>query len=118
VKEMSLFKKVKAKLSQKYSTAKEERQAKQIKQAALHKEVEEARWSGYRKGAVARAKSEGFRQAKTKSSGGLLGGIGAGLDFLNKDFGTGFGTTPKPQPTSKKGKKKKKPKTTSMFDLF
>jgi len=100
----SLLKKVKAKLSQSYEKGKEQRQQKQVKQASLHKAVEEARWSGYRKGAVARARKEGFQQAKTKTGHGIFGTLGEvgkranlGLDFMNQDFATAFSGKPKPQ---------------------
>jgi hypothetical protein len=120
---MSLLNKVKSKLSQKYQASKEERQRKQLNEAALKKELEEARWQGRRKGMIERAKTESYRQARTpqtRSIGGgfsKLGKVGEaanrGLDFMNQDFGTGFGTTTS-KPASKKGKKKKK---TSMFDI-
>ena len=90
---MSLLKKVKSGLSKRIEVSKEQRQAKQIKQAALNKKIEEARWSGYEKGALSRARSEGLKQGKAKSSGGGILGkfdMGAGLNFLNQDFNTAF----------------------------
>jgi hypothetical protein len=139
---MSLLKKVKAGLSKRYEASRQQRQERHVRQVALSKDVEKARYEGYRKGSIARARKEGFRQAKTKPSGGMLGNIGAGFNFMNQDFGTAFSGKTKPKHTvkdegktgkgvtihvdgttihvahkGKKTEKKKKPKT-SMFDLF
>lgn len=110
---MSLLKRVKAGLSKRYEASKHQRQERHVRQAALNKDIEKARFEGYRKGSIARARKEGYQQSKTKSSGGLSGRIGAGLDFMNQDFGTGFMATPKPK--GKKGKRKKK--TSNLFDI-
>jgi hypothetical protein len=94
---MSLLKKVKAGLSKRYEASKQQRQERHVRQAALSKDVEKARYEGYRKGSIARARTEGFRQAKTKPSGGMFGNIGAGLNFMNQDFGTAFSGKTKPK---------------------
>ena len=94
---MSLLQKVKAGLSKRYKASKEQRQERHVKEAKLHKEVEEAQWQGYRKGTLARAKSEAFKRTKTKpkSSGTLVNVLAIrtkkGLNFMNQDVGTAFG---------------------------
>ena len=105
---MSLLKKVKARLSQKVTASKEQRQRKQLNEAALQKDLEKARWEGRRKGLIQQARKESYRQAKTKPSGsgflGTLGNVGAranaGLNFMNQDFGTAFSGKTKPQHTT------------------
>lgn len=92
---MSLLKKIKSKLSQRYQASKQERQRRQLNRTILHREVEEARWQGYRQGTLARAQSEGFRQAKNKPGGNMRGEfvkrIKLGVNFMNQDFETVFG---------------------------
>jgi len=93
---MSLLNRVKAGLSKRIKASKEQRQERHVKEAKLHKEVEEAKWQGYRKGTLAKARSEAFKRAKTKpKSRGLVNALGTrtkkGLNFMNMDVGTAFG---------------------------
>lgn len=131
---MSLLKKLKGA----YEKNKQQRQQQTIKQQALSKEMENARWEGYRKGSIAQARKQGFQKARQTRTGilGNLQGAGTGaFNFMNQD--SIFGK-PKKQMAkhtqSKKGltihvngttihvgsKQKKrthKKKTSTMFDL-